>query len=133
MNNNSEHVSDIGYLSDNNIQEVESSTSMPRQKAVESSPNKPNAKKNFVNFSNPNRPKKKSYVWLYFEEEDNNDICKIIVIRKRTGNMKGHLRLVHEIFEPDELQSSSGKKHQLNISQMIKNVISHNESKQSEL
>ncbi|CAG8729400.1 3065_t:CDS:1, partial [Cetraspora pellucida] len=92
-------------------------------------------------------PKKKSYVWLYFEEEDDNDICKIIVIRKsketnynksykhnrRTENMKEHLRLVHRIFGPDELQSSSGEKHQLSISQMIKNVIPHNESKQSEL
>ncbi|CAG8581455.1 15320_t:CDS:2 [Cetraspora pellucida] len=94
MDSNSEHVSDVEYVSDNNIQEE-----------VKSSTKEPDAKKIRINFSNPNKPKKKSYIWSYFEEEDKNDVCKIIVTKKNketvcnksykhnggTENMKTHL------------------------------------------
>ncbi|CAG8647288.1 31387_t:CDS:1, partial [Racocetra persica] len=61
--NNSKYNSDIEYIFDNNIQEeVESSTSIPRQKAVEEPAEEPDTKNIHINFFNPNKSRKKSYV-----------------------------------------------------------------------
>src|SRR6266487_4900095 len=136
MDSNSEYISDADHISDNNIQEdVESSTTVARRKAVEKLAEEPSAKKIRVNFSKPPSSNKKSYVWKYFEEVGENDVCKIIVFRKgketecdrsykhdsATGNMKTHLRSVHKIFGPDESQISSNEK-QLSITDMIRQV-----------
>ncbi|CAG8735227.1 5962_t:CDS:1, partial [Ambispora leptoticha] len=84
------------------------------------------------------------YVWKYFKEVGENDVCKIVVFRKgaetecdtsykhdgSTGNMKMHLHSVHKIFGPDE-SLSSNEKQQLSISDMIRQVKPHNTSRQS--
>ncbi|CAG8564894.1 341_t:CDS:2 [Cetraspora pellucida] len=138
MDSYNEYTSDVDYAFNNNIQDdIESSASTSRKKAVEDPVAEPGTKKICVNFSKSNKVSKKAYVWKYFEEDGENDICKIVVLKNneetdcnksykhdgRTGNMKSHLQIVHGILGPEELKSSSGEKHQLSISEMIKKDI----------
>ncbi|CAG8493810.1 18099_t:CDS:2 [Cetraspora pellucida] len=58
---------------------------------------------------------KLSFVWKYFEEEDAKEDMEDI-----ESETKLHLRLVHEIFRPDEIQSNPDEKHQLSIAKMFK-------------
>src|SRR5260364_203282 len=93
MDSHGEYTSDIDYASDNYIQDdnytqdnyiqddIESFTSTSRRKAVENPIGKPNAKKIRVNFSKQNKTTRKAYVWKYFEEIGDEDICKIIVLK----------------------------------------------------
>ncbi|CAG8652889.1 15992_t:CDS:1 [Cetraspora pellucida] len=117
------------------------------KKYVEESTSEPSTKKIRVSFNQSNKPRKKSYVWLYFEEEKEYDICKIIVTIKNikkicerkykhdgsTRNMKLHLRLEHKIFAPNELGSNLDEKCQLNIAEMFKKVVLYKEFKQLDL
>ncbi|CAG8500401.1 13221_t:CDS:1 [Cetraspora pellucida] len=153
-----EYASDIEYTSDtrqifDTDTQSDTSSSIAIKKFKGKSTEEPSFKKICVNLINSVDPKKRpSYVWKYFEEEraeegGTDDICKIIVTKKGvetecrrkykhdggTENMKLHLRSVHGIFGPNELQSNLDEKHQLTIAQMFKKVIPHSESKQLEL
>ena len=146
MDSNSEYISKIDRIFDNDIQEIVESSSITRRKAVDKPVEELSAKKIRVNLSKPPSSSRKSYVWKYFEEVGENDVCKIVVFRKgeevecnmsykydrSTRNMKTHLRSAHKIFGPDELLSSN-EKQQLSINDMIRQVRPHNTSKQSEL
>ncbi|CAJ0748628.1 23893_t:CDS:2, partial [Entrophospora sp. SA101] len=87
------------------------------------------------------------FVWSYFQEEDGNDVCKILIsIRGKettcgkrykhdcsTGNMKQHLQVKHGILESEELQTGLEKYSQPKIDSIFKKVIPHDSSKQKEL
>ncbi|CAG8597645.1 10667_t:CDS:2, partial [Cetraspora pellucida] len=146
MDSNSEYISEIDRISDNDIQKIVESSSITRRKAVDKPVEEPSVKKIRVNLSKPPSSSRKSYVWKYFEEVGENDVCKIVVFRKgeevecdmsykhdgSTGNMKTHLRSAHKVFRADE-SLSSNEKQQLSINDMIRQVRPHSTSKQLEL
>ncbi|CAG8463107.1 8856_t:CDS:1, partial [Cetraspora pellucida] len=116
LDNRSEYISEIDpfYLKQTfdteQVSDVDTQSIVEPLTAGEKSIEKLSVKKIRVNIVNPS--KKPSYVWKFFEEENNNDICKIIVLRKGqeedcgksyihtegTGNMQSHLRSEHGIF-----------------------------------
>ncbi|CAJ0845973.1 1412_t:CDS:2, partial [Entrophospora sp. SA101] len=106
-------------------------------------------KKFRVNFQHQHnfKSKKKSFVWSYFQEENGNDVCKILISVNgkettcgksykhdgSTGNMKQHLQMKHGILESEELHTGLEKYAQPKIDNIFKKVIPHSSSKQKEL
>jgi hypothetical protein len=106
-------------------------------------------KKNRVNFQYQRnfKSKKKSFVWSYFQEENGNDVCKILISVNgkettcgksykhdgSTGNMKQHLQVKHGILESEELHTGLEKYTQPKIDNIFKKIIPHSSSKQKEL
>ncbi|CAJ0762739.1 24096_t:CDS:2, partial [Entrophospora sp. SA101] len=98
-------------------------------------------KKFRVNFQHQHnfKSKKKSFVWSYFQEENGNDVCKILISVNgkettcgksykhdgSTGNMKQHLQMKHGILESEELHTGLEKYAQPKIDNIFKKVIPH--------
>ncbi|CAG8518411.1 8805_t:CDS:2, partial [Cetraspora pellucida] len=122
----------------------ESSSTAAKRKTTEKSVDEQHVKKIWVNIINP--VVNKSYVWKYFQTENEHDFCKIFMLKKGieeecganykhdegTSNMKFYLRTKHGILGPDDLIQDSNKQ-QLQIDKMIRKVSSHKKTIQREL